>query len=91
MGYTHERLIFELTNLDRQESARERRPNIHRLGLYFNAARDMADMVAAGSSPEAAFAEVFTPARGMHRVARNLGLSLDVQRGQWILPAAERR
>lgn len=74
-----------LTELDRKESARERHPNIYRIGLYFQAARDVANTIAAGVSPEVAFADTFTPSRGMHSIARALGLKLNVDRGRWVL------
>lgn len=84
--YTHTRLVMALTALDQREAQRERTPNIYRLGHYLGAAQDMGAMVAKGATPEAAFADTFVPTRGMHRVARELGLALDVDdRGRWLV------
>jgi hypothetical protein len=72
----HFRLIHELTALDNRES-KKKGWNPWALGLYFQAAEDVTDA--------RSFADAFTPSRGMHRVARNLGLDLDVDRGNWFL------
>ena len=73
------RLISELTELDRRE---RRRPgwNPNALGMYFAAAETVTDA--------ATFAAAFVPTRGMHTVARRLGLALDVDRGQWVIGGA---
>jgi hypothetical protein len=47
------------------------------LPQYFAAAESVHDA--------ATFAEAFNPTRGMHGVARRLGLALDVERGRWIV------
>ena len=82
------RLLHELTELDRRESAGEvkrRYPvNIYRLSLYLGAANDVLASIEDGSTPEDAFTSAFTPSRGMHTVARRLRLRLDVERGRWI-------
>jgi len=72
----HTKLIHELTSLDRRQSTR-RGYNPYALPQYFAAAENVTD--------SASFADAFTPTRGMHRVAKNLGLNLEVDRGQWIL------
>lgn len=59
--------------------------NRHALPLMLDAADDMQYDIDAGDTPETAFTNAFTPTRMMHRVAKALGLSLDVKRGQWIL------
>ena len=71
----HDRLIHALTDLDRRESRRAGY-NPHALGLYFQAAEGVTDAVS--------FARAFCATRGMHRVARSLGLPLDVRSGTWI-------
>ena len=71
----HDRLISKLTELDRREM-RWSGHNPYALAQYFAAAQ--------GVTGAASFARAFNPTRGMHRVARELGLPLDVQRGQWI-------
>lgn len=70
----HDRLISELTQLDQRESKKAGH-NPYALGMYFEAAEDVTDAQS--------FADAFTPTRGMHRIARNLGLPLNVDRGQW--------
>jgi hypothetical protein len=93
-AYTHEVLVSLLTQLDEQETARERArrlsPNIYRLAHYLGAAQDMRDDVARGVAPHVAFAGMFTPTRGMHHIARTLRFPLDVERGQWV-PREEAR
>ena len=86
-AHDHTRLVMALTDCDRRESARERIPNLYRLSHYLHAAQDVTDAVTRGARPEDAFAEYFNPTRGMHRVARTLGLALDVQRGRWEVSA----
>jgi hypothetical protein len=84
----HDKLIHELTALDQKECTAELKRrfvvNIYRLGHYFNAATACDEEIAAGKTESEAFAECFVPTRGMHRVARNLGLALDVERGRWV-------
>lgn len=86
------RLISELTQLDQREEANERKRrypvNYYRLGHYLGAGDEVADAVDTGIDPATAFAQHFTPTRGMHTVARRLGLTLDVERGRWISTAA---
>ena len=81
------KLSHELTALDRKESLREikrgGRENIYRLGHYLNAADAVKAAVRKGRSATEAFASNFNPTRGMHGVAKRLGLGLDVARGQW--------
>ena len=72
----HDQLISELTQLDQRQSKRKGY-NPYALPQYFTAAQDVTDA--------ASFADAFTPTRGMHRVAKNLGLSLDVIRGLWVM------
>ncbi len=72
----HTRLIHELTDLDRRNSTK-RGYNPNALGIMFGAAENVTD---ANS-----FANAFTPTRGMHKVAKNLGLPLDVEKGQWVI------
>lgn len=69
------RLSKELKDLDTKEMA-QKGWNPNALRLYLKAAKDVVD--------SSTFANAFTPTRGMHRVARNLGLGLDVERGKWI-------
>ena len=82
------RLGALLVRLDAQESARERTPNIYRIGHYLRAADDVATALHAGKTPEQAFAQSFVATRGMHGIAKKLGLELDVERGDWIASAA---
>lgn len=78
------KLAHELTQLDIKESARERRVNVYRLGHYLAAKDRAVELVAQGKSESEAFAECFTPTRGMHGIAERLGLALDVDRGRWV-------
>jgi len=71
----HDRLISELTQLDKKESTRDGY-NPHALGLYFKAAEGVTDVDG--------FCKAFNPTRGMHRIARNMGMNLDVKCGEWI-------
>ncbi len=82
MAYSHEALVHALTEADRRESVK--RPQLARLALYMDAADRVREAVKRGEAPEDAFANVFVPTREMHRVARQLELGLDVQRGQWV-------
>ena len=77
------KLISELTQMDERDSKRPHH-NRYAIGMYLEAAGFVVAAIEDGVAPEKAFAEAFNPTRGMHRVARNLGLRLDVQRGQWI-------
>ena len=72
----HAKLIHELTALDRRESTK-RGYNPYALPQYFQAANDVTDA--------RTFAQAFNATRGMHRVARNMGWSLEVERGRWVL------
>ena len=72
------RLTHELIALDIRQSKRERTPNIYRLGLLLEASEGVTDA--------ASFAKAFTPDRTLHTVSKKLGLGLDVQSGQWVLP-----
>ncbi len=84
------RLVSALTHADRKESDRERkrgsRVNLYRLGHYLAAAENVCGEIEAGTAPALAFARSFNPTAAMHRVAKALGLTLDVQRGRWVLP-----
>jgi hypothetical protein len=81
-GSFRTRLISELTQLDQRESRRY--PNMYRLGLYLEAGQATAEAVDKGADAHLAFADHFMPPRGMHTIARHLGLPLDVQRGRWV-------
>lgn len=84
-----QRLVHELTELDRREVREETRRRIpsnpYRLAHYLRAADDVIEDVMNGDSEAGAFARRFVPTRGMHTVARHLGLPLDVQRGKWVV------
>lgn len=83
----HQKLVSLLTQLDAREQKKDY--NIYRIGHYLRAAQNFSAAVSKGQSPEAAFADIFAPARSMHTIARKLGLHLDVQRDRWIiLPTA---
>lgn len=86
-GTLGRKLAHELTALDIKESRRELkrygRENIYRLSHYLRAADEVKKAVRGGKSLSEAFASNFNPTRGMHGVARRLGLGLTVQRGQW--------
>lgn len=87
-AYSHDALVSELVRLDIREEASERkrgnRVNVYRIAHYLRAADNVRTSVEHGSSPSFAFASAFCATRGMHRIARNLGLALDVKRGEWI-------
>jgi hypothetical protein len=74
------RLAHGLTHLDRTEG----KGSPYRLGIYLRAGDEVADAVDAGTPLVKAFADAFTPTRGMHRLAVALGLPLDVERGRWV-------
>ena len=58
--------------------------NRYALPLQLQAADVMQTAIDDGHTPEQAFTSVFPPTREMHRIARSLGLALDVERGNWI-------
>lgn len=71
----HDRLIHELIALDRRDS---RRPGFNPYALpQMLAAAD-------GVCDAETFAAAFNPTRGLHGIARRLGLELDVKRGRWV-------
>jgi hypothetical protein len=78
------KLVSALTQLDRKESTRKGH-NPYALGHYLGAAKQCIEYVTEGMTPEKAFSRAFNPTRGMHGVAKQLGLNLDVQRGQWVI------
>lgn len=80
---THLQLVNEITTQDRKDSTR-RGYNRYALGIMLGSAQDCTEAIAAGETPEAAFASHFTPTRGNHAIARRLGLKLDVQYGRWV-------
>ena len=81
----HARLVSELTQLDERERAKGKGWNPNFLGIAFKSVQDVFDpMVASGATPEAAFSESFTPTPGTHKIARKLGLDLDVSSGRWV-------
>jgi hypothetical protein len=71
----HSKLIHELIVMDRRDSTR-RGYNPYALPQYLAAAVPVTDA--------ASFATAFVPTRGMHGIAKRLGLPLDVERGRWI-------
>lgn len=71
----HDKLIHELTALDQREAKRSGH-NPYAIAHYFRAAEGVVDAQS--------FADAFIPTKGMHRVARNLRLPLDVQAGRWV-------
>jgi len=85
----HTRLVSELTQLDaresQQEAKRRHRVNIYRIAHYLGAAQ--ATLEDGGDTLESfakAFADNFVATRGMHGIAKRLGLPLDVERGDWV-------
>lgn len=84
------RLMMALTEADRREEARERkrsyRVNIYRLGHLLAAGEEVSAEVAGGAEPARAFATHFNATADLHRVAKALGLNLDVERGRWVIP-----
>ena len=93
------RLVHELTAYDRAEYQRERVGNIYRLG-HLLGAKDEAVKIAQeridrGQEVLEAFTvavcEVFTPTRGLHKALRNCGVTVDVERGRWVIPARPER
>ena len=80
-----DKLISELTQSDQRQSIKAGY-NRNALAIYLNAADTCCEMVDKGATQETAFMEVFTPCREMHKVAKKLGLILDVERGQWWIP-----
>lgn len=79
----HADLVSALTQLDMRESKRKGY-NHYALGHYLHAAQQCTDDIAGGMSELKAFARHFNPTASMNRVARELGLKLDVERGRWI-------
>ena len=72
----HTKLVAELIALDKKESTKKGY-NPFAIGLYLEAAQDVTDAES--------FADNFTATRGMHKVAKNMGYALDVERGNWII------
>ena len=85
MGSFKSKLVSQLIQSDDRQSKRPESYNRYALGMYLRAADECAELVDNGTAPEKAFSDIFNPTREMHRVAKCLGLSLDVQKGQWIL------
>lgn len=79
----YDKLVSELTQLDARD---EKRPGYNRyaLSIMLGAAQEVDAAISKGVKPEKAFAENFNPTRGIHGIARRLGLNLDVQKGRWI-------
>ncbi len=73
---SYEKLVHELVALDERES-KKRGYNPFALPQYLQAA--------VGVTNAKSFSEHFNPTRGMHRVAKNMGYDLDVERGNWII------
>lgn len=80
-----DKLISELTQSDMRQSTKKGY-NRFALGIYFQAADSCIELINKGATQETAFTECFTPCREMHKVAKRLGLRLDVDRGQWWIP-----
>ena len=72
----HTKLIMLLTELDHRQSKRKGW-NCYALPQYFAAAETVTDAKS--------FADAFCPTRGMHSIARKLGLGLNVEKGVWIM------
>lgn len=79
------KLVTLLTEQDRKDSARKGY-NIWALGHCLRAADETMEDIKAGAVPAVAFAKHFNPTRSNHRIATKLGLGLDVQRGNWVVP-----
>lgn len=69
------RLIRALTEMDRKQS-KKKDFNPYALAQYFMAAESVFDAKS--------FADAFTPCRFMHKVAKLVGLNLDVKNGKWV-------
>ena len=76
MNVDHNQLIHELTAMDRRDS-KKRGYNRYALAQYFEAADTVETLQD--------FVQAFTPTRGTHRIAKNLELPIDVERGRWII------
>ena len=72
----HDRLISELTQMD-QRASKRRGYNHYALAQYFEAAQGVTDAKS--------FSESFTACAAMLRVAKKLGLGLEVKGGFWEL------
>ena len=77
-------IAHELTAADRRESGK-RGHNPYALSIELGALHEIESEVAAGADLTQAFADAFNPTRKNHRIALKVGLSLDVDRGQWIV------
>jgi hypothetical protein len=84
----HQRLVSELTRMDQAQEQRDRKAgrrfNHCAIAIMLGAAQEVEQEVAGGRSFAEAFADHFTPTRGMYTIAKRLGLPLYVVRGQWI-------
>lgn len=82
-------LVSELDLRERaQEEKRGLRVNIYRIGHYLGAVNSIREDVLATVPAHRfidAFKDSFNPTRGLHGVAKKLGLPLDVERGRWIV------
>ncbi len=80
------RLAMAITDMDRKQSSRERRPNIHRLGIMLGAKQEAIADLHEDSLKEYArvISEFFTPTREMHSFCKRFAIPLGVDRGMWI-------
>lgn len=77
-------LVSELTQLDERKRRTDNKTwNCHFLGLALQAIHGV-EQDSDNQTNEELFTNAFTPSREMHRVAKKLGLRLDVDRGQWV-------
>lgn len=85
--YTRAGLISQLTHEDRKRSERAQKrgsyDNPHAIALEFQAADRVDESVKKGMDPSQAFADEFNPTASNHRIAKKLGLDLEVERGRW--------
>jgi hypothetical protein len=82
-GLFYDALIHELTAADTKAS-RSKGYNPYALGQLLQAADTVRAEMAAGKDASAAFADAFTATRVNHGIAKRLGLTLDVVRGEWV-------
>ena len=79
-----EQMGVELMRQDQREW-HHKNHNHYAIAHYLAAADRCEESISKGQPKEHAFSDYFNPTRGMHRVAKALGLKLDVERGQWII------
>ncbi len=83
----HDRVVSEVTQLDAANAHKPRSQwNPYFLGIALRTLAEVEDEMPKATDLEV-FTATFTPTRETHKIAKKLGLPLDVDRGQWVVTA----